>query len=247
VILSFSADSIDRWLGPGKAYLALQNGITRSGSSSNGTLNGVGYCDEHDQISVEWTAGAILASRALSRFYQSSQPSYAMKCSTDAFQMTQGMENDSLGLRTVIGDQTAYSYSLVRKYIPFGWWAHNKFVLSTASTGWMIFVKDSLNPFNFFHSSSPVRLARNDGARNVSVTQRRLFFKDGFITYFLPEPSRAKISIHDSAGKTVFLMNSDLQAFGWHAIKLPAKGIRGVYIFSLKTAASESHCLFNVF
>jgi hypothetical protein len=149
VILSLGADSLDAWLGPGTTYRALQTGFRHSGYFSGDTLEGVGYSDEHDQVSVEWSAGAILASRSLSKYYHASQPAYSAKCSTDARQMIEGLNKPAFGLRTEIGDQSAYSYSLTRKFIPFGWWSHSKSVLSTASTGWMVFVNDSINPFAF--------------------------------------------------------------------------------------------------
>jgi len=136
--------TIDTWFGEGAAYEIWRQTRRRAGYSVAGRLCGVGFTDEHDQLSVEWTAGAILSTRMLANYYVNTHPGRAEEVFGDCLTMREGVDL----LRTEIdSSHAAYSYSLKRKFIPFGWWAHDSRVLSTVSTAWIILMDQDYNPF----------------------------------------------------------------------------------------------------
>jgi len=139
-------ERIDAMFGEGAAYKMWKATKERAGyRDADNILLGVGYTDEHDQLSVEWTAGAIMAARELAGYYGTSHADWAKECGEDAQSMREGIET----LKQELPDgKAAYSYSLERKWIPFGWWAHDKRVLSTASTGWVAFIDEDVDPFS---------------------------------------------------------------------------------------------------
>ncbi len=145
-IAAFGGLKIDEWFGSGTAYKIWQTSKNRSGyyTDNDETLLGVGYTDEHDQISVEWSAGAILSTTELSEYYQFSNPDFSESLSKDAVSMRQGIEQLRMDLPN---DKSAYAYSLKRKWIPFGWYSHPPQVLSLASTAWVLFIDTKFNPF----------------------------------------------------------------------------------------------------
>ena len=110
----------------------------------NGELLGVGYTLEHDRVSVEWTAGAVLAAKCLAWYYSGTHPLWAREALSDARSMRRGL--DDLRYQVAPG-KIAYSYSSRRGWIPFGWNSHDPRVLSLASTGWVMFVDANVNPF----------------------------------------------------------------------------------------------------
>ncbi len=139
---------LDSWFGTGAAYALWQK--TKAFSAcydAHGQLAGVGFTNEHDRISVEWTAGAILATRLLARYYHSDNLAWADGAQRDSRSMRKGIE--SLRHRIQKGIE-AYSYSSRRDWIPFGWNSHDAQVLSLAATGWVILIDRDLNPFYFF-------------------------------------------------------------------------------------------------
>lgn len=142
---AFGAEKIDGWFGKGTAYKMWQISKTLSGAwDASGQLLGVGYTHEHDRVSVEWTAGAILAVMEMAEHYKESNPQWAVKLLEDAVMMRQGIE----ALRKELSPyQAAYAYSSQRGWIPFGWNSHDPDVLSLASTGWVVFVDRRYNPF----------------------------------------------------------------------------------------------------
>ncbi|MCK5580822.1 MAG: hypothetical protein KAJ18_06070 [Candidatus Omnitrophica bacterium] len=144
-LAAFGPEKFDEWFGEGTAYRVWKNAKQLSGVYDSGkNLVGVGYIREHDRVSVEWTAGAILAARLVGDHYRHDHPRWADESYADADTMRQGIEF----LRTDLGeDRAAYSYSSRRGWIPFGWNSHSPEVLSLASTGWVIFVDTGFNPF----------------------------------------------------------------------------------------------------
>ncbi len=156
IIAALGPQKIDEWFGKGTAYQMWQTAKAFSGSwDKNGHLQGVGYTHEHDRISVEWTAGAILAVRKMAAYYKEGNPRWAKNLSRDANLMRQGIES----LRTELSpSQSAYAYSSRRGWIPFGWNSHDPEVLSLASTGWVVFIDSQYNPF-FLSSRQPLRVA----------------------------------------------------------------------------------------
>lgn len=146
-ISCFGPEKIDRWFGEGTAYRMWQRARAMSGAwGKNGQLMGVGYIHEHDRVSVEWTAGAILAVRMMSQYYEEAHPDWARELAVDAQAMRKGIETLR---RDLSGQEAAYSYSSRRDWIPFGWFSHDPEVLSLASTGWVIFIDRGVNPFFF--------------------------------------------------------------------------------------------------
>jgi len=141
---------IDAWLGQGESYRIWQTAKAHSGMlDAQGQIIGVGYSDEHDRISVEWSAGAMVALQELGEYYMNANPVWAKEAFKDKFTMRQHMES----LHYKISDtQAAYSYSSRRGWIPFGWNSHDPQVMSLASTGWIMFVDAGVNPFRFIQN-----------------------------------------------------------------------------------------------
>ena len=136
---------LDTWFGEGSAFKVWQTARARSGvRDQEGSLSGVGYTDEHDRISVEWTAGAILAAREVAKFYSGIHQDRAREAFEDAHNMRAGIESLRKDLAQGL---SAYAYSSRRGWIPFGWYSHEPCVLSLASTGWVVFVDAGFNPF----------------------------------------------------------------------------------------------------
>lgn len=144
-IVCFGTATIDQWFGEGTTFKIWTNARERAGVfDDQGNLLGVGYTDEHDRISVEWSAGALMALQDIMKFYQDRDPEIAQEAFLNIHSMRSGMETL---LKDVSGTQAAYSYSSRRGWIPFGWNSHDPNVLSLASTGWMVFVDAQFNPF----------------------------------------------------------------------------------------------------
>jgi len=136
---------LDAWLGEGASWRMWQAGRKHSGVfDDKGNILGVGYTDEHDRTSVEWSAGAMMALAELADYYRAKDPERFAQALADRFSIRMSM--DSL-LFNITQDLSAYSYSSRRGDIPFGWNSHDPQVMSVASTGWMIFVDAGFNPF----------------------------------------------------------------------------------------------------
>jgi len=137
--------NLDAWLGDGAAWRIWQAGRQHSGVfDQQGNLLGVGYTDEHDRISVEWSAGAMVALAGLADYYNFKDPDRALQAAADKSSMRKSMETLHYNISQSLA---AYSYSSRRGVIPFGWNSHDPQVMSLASTGWMIFVDAGFNPF----------------------------------------------------------------------------------------------------
>jgi hypothetical protein len=137
--------NLDAWFGDGAAWRVWQAGRAHCGVfDKEGNVLGVGYSDEHDRISVEWSAGAMTALTELADYYKATNPDRFAQALADKFAMRMSM--DSL-LYNISQDLAAYSYSSRRGKISFGWNSHDPQVMSLASTGWIIFVDAGFNPF----------------------------------------------------------------------------------------------------
>jgi hypothetical protein len=142
---SLGPDNLDTWFGRGTAWRLWQAGRRNSGVfDKEGNILGVGYTQEHDRISVEWSAGAMLALRTLADHYKKDQPAWAAQALRDKASMRRSMESLHY---TISPGLAAYSYSSRRGGIPFGWNSHDPRVMSLASSGWMLFVDAGFNPF----------------------------------------------------------------------------------------------------
>jgi len=63
---AFGPVKIDEWFGEGSAFRLWQRSKELSGVyDDEGNVLGVGYINEHDRISVVWSAGTILATREI--------------------------------------------------------------------------------------------------------------------------------------------------------------------------------------
>jgi hypothetical protein len=152
-ILALGPEKIDEWFGDGAALRAWQAAREFSGSrDSNGALLGVGFTKETGRVSVEWTAGAIMAVRALAEYYQAKDSRLEQELRREADEMRKAMETLR---RDFDNGRAAYAYSSRRDWIPFGWNSHDPRVMSLAATGWIIFVDAGQNPFNLYKKTTP--------------------------------------------------------------------------------------------
>ncbi|MBF0511689.1 MAG: hypothetical protein HQL13_05090 [Candidatus Omnitrophica bacterium] len=136
---------LDELLGKDSAWRIWQAGRAHAGVlDQNNNILGVGYTDEHDRISVEWSAGAMTALAALADYYKDTDGKRWAQAMADKCSMRTSM--DSLYYH-ISPNLAAYSYSSRRGAIPFGWNSHDPEVMSMASSGWMIFVDAGFNPF----------------------------------------------------------------------------------------------------
>lgn len=147
-ILVLSPKTIDSWFGQGASYRMWEATKAKAGSrDSKENLLGVGFTTENDRISVEWTAGAIFATRLLEDYYANDSRQWSQIAAMDSVSMRQGIES----LRVDFPDKrAAYSYSSKRAWIPFGWYSHCPDVLSLASTAWVVLLDANFNPFYLF-------------------------------------------------------------------------------------------------
>jgi len=142
-IAALGPDWIDREFGEGAARKVWQTTRRRSGTfDAWGNLEGIGFTDQEDVISIEWTAGAILACRMLASYYSKTRPDWALEFESDAVRMRLALDR----YRVKLDDGSeAYLYSNRRFFIPFGWWANP--VPSLVSTAWVILLDRGYNPF----------------------------------------------------------------------------------------------------
>lgn len=142
-ILAMGPEWIDKTFGEGAAYRIWVRSKQRSGfMDKNGNLTGVGFSDGHRILSVEWTAGAILATRILAEYYRPTQLAWSRELARDAELMRRGCEE----FKTAVGKEgLAYLYANKRYFIPFSWWANP--IPSMASTAWIILIDAGYNPF----------------------------------------------------------------------------------------------------
>ncbi len=142
-IAALGPDWIDREFGDGAARKIWQTTRRRSGTlDAWGNLEGIGFTDQENVISIEWTAGAILACRMLAQYYAKTRPDWALEFESDAVRMRLALDR----YRVLLDDGSeAYLYSNRRFFIPFGWWANP--VPSLVSTAWVILLDRGYNPF----------------------------------------------------------------------------------------------------
>ena len=144
-IVVLGGKTIDQWFGEGAAYRLWKETKGLSGSyNADGDLEGVGFTQENDRVSIEWTAGAILACRKLAVYYALSHPKWAREAHADAKSMRRGIDQYRFPVKE---GQAAYSYSSVRRWIPFGWYSHPPAIVSLASTAWVFLLDAGINPF----------------------------------------------------------------------------------------------------
>jgi len=143
-IVVLGPQKIDEWFGEGSAWDIWRATKALAGIYNAGSLAGVGFSNEKDRLSIEWTAGAILAVRKLAVYYSLTHPDWAAEAGRDASSMRLGVETYHF---TVRPNEEAYSYSSVRRWIPFGWFSQHVPVMSLASTAWIVMVDKNIDPF----------------------------------------------------------------------------------------------------
>jgi len=144
-IIVLGPKKLDQWFGEGTAYRIWKATKRISGvRNEKGDMLGVGFSRENSRVSIEWTAGAIFALRALVAYYQENHPGWAKKVERDIETMRKGME----AYKVVVSEsEESYSYSSKRDWIPFGWFSHDPEVLSLVSAAWIVLVDTNFNPF----------------------------------------------------------------------------------------------------
>nr|CAX68912.1 hypothetical protein JG1_0260 [uncultured bacterium] len=144
-VLVLGPKTLDDWFGEGTAYRIWQKTRETAGNFDDARrLRGLGFTKEENRISVEWTAGAILAVRRLADYYSDAHTDWSSDLSKDVQSMRRGIEIYRVDLSL---DEAAYSYSSRREWIPFGWFSHDADVLSLASTAWVALIDADVNPF----------------------------------------------------------------------------------------------------
>ena len=144
-IIVFGPQKIDDWFGEGTAYNIWLATKARAGVvGTDGRLKGLGFTTEKDRVSIEWTAGAILAGRTLADHYRHLKPEWEKAVRRDIVDMRAGIEAFRFNIRP---GEDAYAYSSIRRWIPFGWFSHDQRVLSLASTAWVYLIDKEVNPF----------------------------------------------------------------------------------------------------
>jgi hypothetical protein len=145
-ILVLGPQMLDSWFGEGAAYEIWRATKNNSGVvDADGRLQGVGFTRENDRLTVEWTAGAIMAVQRLAAYYEASHPEWSAELRRDGRDMRAGVEQYRFSAGA---GREAYSYSSKREWIPFGWFSHEPLVLSLASTAWMVLVDLDTDPFD---------------------------------------------------------------------------------------------------
>ena len=134
---------IDQWFGEGSAHAIWHSTKVFSGVYGRKSLKGLGFTKEHDRISIEWTAGAILAARKLSAYYAFTHPDWSKEAQNDAISMRSGMDDYYFNVRP---GEAAYSYLVRAPLIPFGWFSHSIPILSLASTAWIVLIDKNIDP-----------------------------------------------------------------------------------------------------
>lgn len=142
-ILAMGPAWIDKYFGEGAAYGIWKNTKERAGYfNSDGVLEGIGFTDGHKVLSIEWTAGAILAVSSLVLEYKDSHPRWARELELDIISMRQAIEKYKMPLKD---GSIAYLYANKRYFIPFGWWTNP--IPSLASSAWIVMIDTGFNPF----------------------------------------------------------------------------------------------------
>ncbi len=158
-ILVLGPRVIDGWFGEGTAYRIWRKTRGYAGVfSSDGELQGVGFTKENDRVSIEWTAGAIMAVRQLADHYAFTHPQWREGLEQDARSMRAGIDQ----YRFTSDDGTvSYAYSSRRGWIPFGWFSQDPRVQSLASSAWVALIDAHFNPFELsFVPPAPSAIAR---------------------------------------------------------------------------------------
>jgi hypothetical protein len=157
-IAALGANRIDGWFGFGASFNAWRQVKRWGGYGEGTTLHGVGFSDRDGNgidaqgnyrrgiLSVEWTAGAIVAVREMRRFYG------GIDSASKGFERAQKFIRElAVDEKTMLAavermqmPNGTYPYASKRYLIPFGWYANP--LPSTCSTAWMVMVAGGFDP-----------------------------------------------------------------------------------------------------
>jgi len=139
-------------------------------TNQQGELIGLSYTANQDVVSVEWTAGGIVAALILSEHYKGDLT--GRRLFNNAVSMRRYLEAKQIILED---GSVGYPYADRRVYIPFGWWSPPSQVLSTTSTSWIGYLNLGRNPF-YIDRDIPGAQAMTDKVledREIKPTKRR--------------------------------------------------------------------------
>jgi hypothetical protein len=158
-IAALGANRIDEWFGFGASFNAWRQVRRWGGYGEGSQLHGVGFSDRDGNgidargnyrqgiLSVEWTAGAIVAVREMRRFYGAVE--HTAKDYERAQMFIRELKADEQAMLAAVERMQmpngAYPYASKRYLIPFGWYANP--LPSTCSAAWMVMVKRGFDPF----------------------------------------------------------------------------------------------------
>ncbi|NQT90763.1 MAG: HEAT repeat domain-containing protein, partial [Candidatus Omnitrophica bacterium] len=134
----------------GAAFMMWQATRDKAGQQvSDGRLLGLAYTERQNNISIEWTAGGIQAvlELAFNPEYEDVRNNSPLK--------VQGVINDARSMRASLSgfkveladNMDAYPYAKEAGPTGHGWKAPPREVSSTASTSWIGFIDNRINPF----------------------------------------------------------------------------------------------------
>ncbi|MBI1976001.1 MAG: hypothetical protein HYS56_00655 [Candidatus Omnitrophica bacterium] len=154
-VLALGAEWIDARFGAGAAFRMLESAKKEAGvfDSKTGALRGVDFTNYRNlgrapMVSVEWTAGAIMAFQQAAQYYAVSNPVFSQGLTKDA----DSMWDYTKSLAVDINGTTAYPYATgsgptQNRPTGHGWFAPPQEVMSTASSVWMALLELGFNPF----------------------------------------------------------------------------------------------------
>lgn len=154
-VLVLGPEWIDQQFGEGAAFQMLQATKKRAGvfDLQTGSLNGVDFTDYRDlgrdpMVSIEWTAGAVMAFQKAASYYAKKNPSAEILLTRDAHSMKESIKNLAVDVNGTI----AYPYAAgfgpsATRPTGHGWFAPSQEVMSTASSVWMALLELEFNPF----------------------------------------------------------------------------------------------------
>ncbi|GEM_PF-1116142 len=154
-VLALGTEWIDAQFGVGAAFRMLDAAKKEAGvfDSKTGSLNGVDFTNYRNlgrtpMVSVEWTAGAIMAFQEAAKYYATRNPNFSQSLNRDANSMWDYTKN----LAVDVNGTTAYPYATGTgptrdRPTGHGWFAPPQEVMSTASSVWMALLELGFNPF----------------------------------------------------------------------------------------------------
>jgi hypothetical protein len=161
-VLVLGPERLDQWFGAATAvsllYKLFSEAGVESGEGANRELRGIDFSNYRQlgreaMVSVEWTAGAIMAARRVARYVRNNRD---QTTADRLLALADSMHRYLLSTRVERGDMVAFPYATgkaaagkrsAQRFTGFGWFAPVEEVMSLASTGWMALLEMDFNPF----------------------------------------------------------------------------------------------------